>query len=108
MTETTMNADLGLTDKNGGCACGHTGHGAVTSDPNSDVVRSHYLVSGMTCSHCVASVTGELSAVPGVESVSVALNVGGASAVTVVSSAPVPVDDVRAAIVEAGYEMVSG
>ncbi|RFA18095.1 heavy-metal-associated domain-containing protein [Subtercola boreus] len=78
------------------------------NEATTNVVRAHYLVSGMTCSHCVASVTEEISAVPGVQSVSVSLNAGGDSTVMVVSSAPVPVDDVRAAIAEAGYEMVSG
>ncbi|WP_253258926.1 heavy-metal-associated domain-containing protein [Subtercola boreus] len=108
MSESNLNADLGLTDNNGGCSCGHMEHNAAPDTAGADVVRAHYLVSGMTCSHCVASVTEELSAVPGVDSVSVALNVGGVSTVMVVSSAPVPVGEVRAAIAEAGYEMVAG
>ncbi|QNE47758.1 heavy-metal-associated domain-containing protein [Glaciihabitans sp. INWT7] len=70
-------------------------------------IEQHYLVEGMTCTHCVASVTEEVSELEGVESVTVDLRVGGASDVTVVSSAPVPLEGVRAAIAEAGYLLVS-
>jgi copper chaperone CopZ len=59
----------------------------------------------MTCSHCVASVTEELSLVPGVESVDVQLNVGVPSRVTVASSTMLDLDAVRTAIDEAGYEL---
>ncbi len=65
-----------------------------------------YLVTGMTCAHCVASVTEELYEVPGVDAVSVSLNAGGASTVTVSSGAPLAIDTVRAAIAEAGYRLV--
>lgn len=65
-----------------------------------------YLVSGMTCNHCVASVTEELSALDGVQSVEVQLNVGGDSRVTVSSDAAIAPDAVRAAVVEAGYALV--
>lgn len=65
-------------------------------------------VSGMTCEHCVRAVTEELTALPGVQRVSVALVPGGASAVTVTASAPLADDDVRAAVDEAGYDLVTG
>jgi copper chaperone CopZ len=61
-----------------------------------------YTVTGMTCEHCVQAVTGELSALPGVESVDVDLSSG---AVTVASAAPLAEADVRAAVDEAGYEL---
>ncbi len=70
------------------------------------MTTSELLVSGMHCGHCVSSVTEELSAIDGVSNVSIALNVGGASAVTVSSDAPLDDAAVRAAIVEAGYELV--
>ena len=35
-----------------------------------------YTVSGMTCEHCAASVKEEISAIPGVESVTVDLESG--------------------------------
>jgi len=72
-----------------------------------DAISEQYLVDGMTCSHCVSSVTEEISELEGVQSVSVDLNAGGSSRVTVVSSAPVPTGDIRAAVTEAGYALVT-
>ena len=60
-------------------------------------------VDGMTCGHCVQSVTEELTAIPGVQDVSVELHAGGSSPVTVVSDEPLDDDAVRAAVEEAGY-----
>jgi len=65
-----------------------------------------FQVSGMTCDHCVAAVTEEVGAIPGVESVSVALSPGATSDVTVSSGQPLEIDAVRAAVDEAGYELV--
>lgn len=62
-----------------------------------------FVVTGMTCGHCVSAVTEEVSALPGVESVDVDLVAGGESTVTVRSAAGVDVDAVRAAVAEAGY-----
>jgi copper chaperone len=59
-------------------------------------------VTGMTCGHCVASVTEEVSQVPGVTAVEVELASGG---LTVISEAPVDEAAVRAAVEEAGYEV---
>ena len=68
-----------------------------------DELRTDFGVDGMTCEHCVVAVTREVGAVPGVESVAVALVPGGRSTVTVASAAPVDVALVRAAVEEAGY-----
>lgn len=62
-------------------------------------------VDGMTCEHCVASVTEELSEVDGVDSVEVDLNPGGASIVSVQADATVEHDQLRAAVEEAGYQL---
>ncbi|MCM4081955.1 heavy-metal-associated domain-containing protein [Paractinoplanes hotanensis] len=67
-------------------------------------VTSTYTVTGMTCGHCVQAVTGELSALPGVDDVQVDLASG---AVTVTSEAPLADDAVRAAVDEAGYELAN-
>ncbi len=69
-----------------------------------------YTVSGMTCGHCVAAVTEEISKLPGVEKVSVDLVAGGESSVTVTSESPLAEDTVRDALDEAGYQLtgVSG
>jgi copper chaperone CopZ len=63
---------------------------------------STWTVTGMTCGHCVASVSEEIAEIPGVESVGVVLDTG---AVTVTSAEPLSVDAVRAAVVEAGYDL---
>jgi copper chaperone CopZ len=67
-------------------------------------VTSTYTVTGMTCSHCVQAVTGELRELPGVADVQVDLASG---AVTVTSEAPLSDDAVRAAVDEAGYELAN-
>ena len=61
-----------------------------------------YTVTGMTCGHCVASVTEEVSELPGVSDVQVDLASG---QVTVTADAPVGQDKVRAAVEEAGYQL---
>lgn len=72
----------------------------------SSTATQDFLVTGMTCAHCVSSVTEELSELDGVNAVAVELNVGAASKVRVTASAPLDVDKVRAAIADAGYEIV--
>jgi copper chaperone CopZ len=67
-----------------------------------------YQVTGMTCEHCVRAVTSELEGVPSVSAVTVALEPGGQSAVTVTSAAPLAAAAVAAALDEAGaYSLVS-
>lgn len=67
--------------------------------------RQTFSVVGMTCDHCVAAVTQEVSRVPGVRDVAIELVPGAASTVTITSDLPVSEDDVRAAIDEAGYDL---
>lgn len=64
-----------------------------------------YHVLGMTCAHCVAAVTEQVGAIRGVSQVSVDLVPGGESTVRVTSAAPVPADQVRHAVDEAGYHL---
>ncbi len=64
-----------------------------------------FTVTGMTCGHCVASVTEEVSEVPGVTAVDVDLASG---TLTVTPTDPAsPVDDaaIRGAVEEAGYAL---
>jgi len=116
----------------GGCGCGGRGCGttttgttrnettsqstsATTSEPaastakENDVTTSTYTqsypVTGMTCGHCVASVTEELEELAGVQEVSVDLVAGGTSTVTVTSDQPLTDDAVKAAVAEAGYQV---
>ncbi|MBZ5736385.1 heavy-metal-associated domain-containing protein [Nocardioides sp. TRM66260-LWL] len=66
------------------------------------MTSSTYTVTGMTCGHCVASVTEELKAIPGVEDVAVDLSTG---KVEVNSAAPLDPAAVRGAVEEAGYNL---
>jgi len=61
-----------------------------------------YTVTGMTCGHCVASVTEEVGEIACVSEVSVVLETG---EVTVSSDQGVADDSVRAAVEEAGYQL---
>jgi copper chaperone len=61
-----------------------------------------YTVTGMTCGHCVASVTEEVQEIPGVENVEVVLETGSLS---VTSSEPVDDAAVKAAVEDAGYQL---
>lgn len=63
---------------------------------------STYTVTGMTCGHCVASVTAEVSALRGVTDVQVDLASGH---VTVTSECPLEEAAVRGAVEEAGYAL---
>lgn len=64
-----------------------------------------YIVSGMTCGHCVASVTQKISALDGVDAVEIDLVPGGDSRVTVTGTGPQSEDAVQAAVREAGYKL---
>ncbi|MBC9226867.1 cation-transporting ATPase [Aeromicrobium sp. 636] len=61
-----------------------------------------YTVTGMTCGHCAAAVTQEVTTLPGVEDVQVDVATG---AVTVTSAAPLDDSAVAEAIDEAGYAL---
>ncbi|WP_228003150.1 heavy-metal-associated domain-containing protein [Nocardia australiensis] len=62
-----------------------------------------YRVTGMTCGHCAQHVTSEVQKLPGVTGVDVDVERG---RVTVRSDAGLPTADVRAAVENAGYDMV--
>lgn len=68
------------------------------------MVETSYTVTGMTCQHCVRSVTEEISRIDNVSEVSVDLPTG---VVTVRSSEAVSDGDVAEAVSEAGYEVAS-
>lgn len=63
------------------------------------MTSSTFAVTGMTCQHCVASVTEEVSQVPGVTGVRVDLDSGR----LVVAGEGVDQGAVLAAVAEAGY-----
>jgi len=63
---------------------------------------TEYTVTGMTCGHCVASVTEEVREISGVTDVAVDLASGG---LTISSEQPVADAEVRAAVEAAGYQV---
>ena len=65
---------------------------------------STYTVVGMTCGHCVASVSEEVGALAGVEQVDVDLKTG---LVTVTSDSALDDAQVKAAVEEAGYALAA-
>ncbi len=69
-----------------------------------DLTTTTVTVSGMTCGHCVAAVTEELTRLAGVRTVDVDLPSG---LVTIASDAPLADASVAAAVDEAGYEVVA-
>jgi copper chaperone len=64
--------------------------------------ESTYTVTGMTCGHCVSSVTEEVSLIDGVRDVEIDLATG---RVTVTSDRDLTEDEVREAVTEAGYQL---
>ncbi len=63
-----------------------------------------YVVSGMTCAHCVGSVNSEVGNIAGVQAVEVDLATG---RVTVTGEGFTD-EEVRGAVDEAGYALVEG
>lgn len=68
-------------------------------------MESTYHILGMSCDHCVQSVTAALGALPGVREVTVDL---ATALVTVHSDNPPPLEAVRLAVDEAGFELTGG
>jgi copper chaperone len=65
--------------------------------------QRNYSVAGMTCNHCVMSVREEVSEVAGVADVAVDL----ASGQLTVAGEGFSDDAVKAAVAEAGYEVIA-
>ena len=63
-------------------------------------------VDGMTCGHCVMSVSEELREIPGVKNVEVILNSGSTSKVTVLTDTPLDDAALSDAVSEAGFTLV--
>lgn len=61
-----------------------------------------YTVTGMTCGHCVASVTEEVEEITGVEKIDVVLETG---SLTITSAEPIDDAAVKTAVEDAGYQL---
>jgi copper chaperone len=70
----------------------------MTSNPN----LATFAVVGMTCGHCVASVTEEVSEVDGITSVDVDLATG---RLTVASDAAIDAHAIKRAVETAGFQL---
>ncbi|MFH8435818.1 heavy-metal-associated domain-containing protein [Streptomyces sp. NPDC018007] len=101
-----MNAETETPQSTGSC-CSPTGscHDGATDwqSGRADAVTTVYQVKGMTCGHCEGAVSEEISEIAGVTSVTAVASTG---LVTVTSKAPLAEDAVRAAVDEAGYELI--
>ncbi|MFJ8826440.1 heavy-metal-associated domain-containing protein [Streptomyces sp. NPDC102467] len=89
-----------------GSCCGgacHTDAAAPAADSAEESTTAVYQVKGMSCGHCEGAVTAELSELAGICSIQADAASG---QVTVVSAAPLDEEAVRAAVDEAGYELV--
>ena len=99
---------LAAATASGGCACCSPRPGGAAKPAPAAAGGQEsgtYRVAGMTCGHCVSSVSEELRKLPGVQDVRIDLNPGGLSAVTLIGDRPVGAADVQAAVAEAGYEL---
>jgi copper chaperone len=64
--------------------------------------RTRVSVTGLTCQHCVMSVTEEVAGIEGVSAVDVRLDDG---LVTVLADREVEPREIEAAVLEAGFEL---
>lgn len=104
MCETTS----GITDADQNaseCSCCDTGADSAASTESAGGITLE--VQGMTCGHCVSSVTEELEEVDGVRNVSVDLVPNGTSTVTVDADSSLDPTLLRTAVADAGYEVVT-
>ncbi|GAA1581669.1 hypothetical protein GCM10009789_39300 [Kribbella sancticallisti] len=88
------------------CSCGTNANTttdvAIDESAATGLTVNTYTVAGMTCGHCVSSVSSEVGRIGGVTSVNVDLASG---AVQVTSATPLDRETVRAAVEEAGYAL---
>jgi copper chaperone CopZ len=97
------------------CGSGNTTHHTIglMNQPSThqeqamSTVSTTVNVSGMTCGHCVSSVSEELETLAGVEKVDVDLNSGGISTVTITSTGALSTSEIGEAVAEAGYLVVA-
>ncbi|MBV6695882.1 heavy-metal-associated domain-containing protein [Kitasatospora aureofaciens] len=102
MTENTLTVESASAEAPAASCCGSCGTGAAAPATESAGLAV-FQVKGMTCGHCVTSVTAELKKIDGVTEVAVDLATG---RVTVDATAPLTDEAVAAAVGEAGYDLV--
>ncbi|MEU6141122.1 heavy-metal-associated domain-containing protein [Streptomyces sp. NPDC047081] len=100
MTTETNTSTSSCCGGSGSCGSGTTSDVQIVGTGATTTV---YRVSGMTCGHCEGAVSKEISALDGVSAVTAVAKTG---EVTVTSTAALDEEAVRAAVEEAGYELV--
>ncbi|MFF3493457.1 heavy-metal-associated domain-containing protein [Streptomyces sp. NPDC002795] len=90
-------------NESAGSCCGGACHTDTDTAGTEGAFTAVYEVKGMTCGHCEGAVSSEISELDGVTSAQASAATG---QVTVVSTAPLDEEAVRAAVDEAGYELV--
>lgn len=93
-----------------GCGCGCSSDSQPISltagaDQPAGPVRTELRIQGMTCGHCVASVSEELHELEAVTAVDITLVAHGTSTAVITSTTAPDDAALRAAIDEAGYEL---
>ncbi|MCQ4210201.1 MULTISPECIES: heavy-metal-associated domain-containing protein [Streptomyces] len=90
-------------EESAGSCCGGACHTDAAAPAAEGAVTTVYQVKGMTCGHCEGAVSSEISELAGVSSVKAVASTG---QVTVISESALDEEAVRAAVDEAGYELV--
>ncbi|KAG2186214.1 hypothetical protein INT43_002652 [Umbelopsis isabellina] len=90
-----------------GYDCGSTQHIGSTSSAESNLAHAFIGISGMTCSHCVNSVTKALSALDGIEAASIIVDLDGMSAQFNHVPDKLTRDNIQDAIDSAGYDVTA-
>ncbi|MFE1772961.1 heavy-metal-associated domain-containing protein [Streptomyces sp. NPDC059008] len=90
-------------NENSSCCTPEDSRHSGGTDVQVGEVTTTYKITGMTCGHCEGAVSSEIGEISGVSSVQAVASTG---LVTVVSKAPLDEEAVRAAVDEAGYELV--
>lgn len=99
----TAQSDIEIVETSASSCCGGSSCGTGAKEAATEgAVTTVYKVTGMTCGHCEGAISGEISTIAGVTSVSAVASTG---LVTVVSEAVLDEEAVRAAVDEAGYEL---
>ncbi|KAM3589388.1 hypothetical protein VKS41_000254 [Umbelopsis sp. WA50703] len=90
-----------------GYDCGSPQHNNSADSANSSLAHAHIGILGMTCSHCVNSVTKALSALEGVEASSIVVDLDAMSAQFNYVPGRTTKDSIQDAIDSAGYDVTT-
>ena len=87
------------------CSTGEKKNAETKSSAPEEVVEASLSIGGMTCEHCVMSVTKGLNEVEGIAEVAVTLD--DSTAIVKYDASAVNMDDLKAAVSKRGYTVKS-